>query len=123
MKTDRLMALLQPALLHGKLFQWSQERILYGPYRHKRLKANELDLHIKLMRMASSSGSNATAARRITRAKRLLVFEFFHYAATIVQHSRNVLLNLMMDFARRYAWKRIVARVSLLKRPFFRIST
>lgn len=40
--------------------------------------------------------------------------EFFHCAATIVRHSRKLILKLAHDFPYRHAWKRIEARLATM---------
>lgn len=41
--------------------------------------------------------------------------EFFHCAAKIIQHSRQVVLKLAKDFANRCVWQRIAAKVAALE--------
>ncbi|MDN8590645.1 transposase [Paenibacillus sp. 11B] len=110
------MALLQPAVLHGKLHQgvkqgFSIDRIATGDF-----QANEIDLLIKLLannfyeRFKLDCGD--PVHQRFTIAR--LRLEFFHCAATLVQHSRQVVLKLAKGFANRYA-RQIEARVAALE--------
>lgn len=80
-------------------------------------KANELDLLIKLLAYNLFERFKRDCCEPVHQGYTIARFrlEFFHCAATLVQHSRSVVLKLMKDFAGRYAWKRIEAKVALLE--------
>lgn len=79
--------------------------------------ANEIDLLIKLMaynlyeRFKHDCCEPVHQGYTITRFR----LEFFHCAATIIQHSRQVILKLAIDFANRYAWQRMATKVTALE--------
>ncbi|MCP3776116.1 IS1380 family transposase [Paenibacillus sp. MZ04-78.2] len=80
-------------------------------------KANELDLLIKLLAYNLFERFKRDCCEPVHRGYSIARFrlEFFHCAATIIHHSRAVVLKLAKNFANRYAWKRIEARVTLLE--------
>jgi hypothetical protein len=80
-------------------------------------KANELDLLIKLLAYNLFERFKRDCCEPVHQGYTIARFrlEFFHCAATLIQHSRSVVLKLMKDFAGRYAWKRIEAKVALLE--------
>jgi len=80
-------------------------------------KANELDLLIKLLAYNLFERFKRDCCEPVHQSYTIARFrlEFFHCAATLIQHSRSVVLKLMKDFAGRYAWKRIEAKVALLE--------
>lgn len=91
---------------------FSIDRIATGDF-----EANEIDLLIKLLAYNLYERFKRDCCEPIHRGYTIarFRFEFFHCAATIVKHSRKVVLKLVEDFANRYAWKRIEARVALLE--------
>lgn len=80
-------------------------------------KANELDLLIKLLAYNLFERFKRDCCEPVHQGYTISRFrlEFFHCAATLIRHSRSVVLKLMKDFAGRYAWKRIEAKVALLE--------
>jgi hypothetical protein len=80
-------------------------------------KANELDLLIKLLAYNLFERFKRDCCEPVHQGYTIARFrlEFFHCAATLIQHGRSVVLKLMKNFAERYAWKRIEARVALLE--------
>lgn len=80
-------------------------------------KANELDLLIKLLAYNLFERFKRDCCEPVHQGYTIARFrlEFFHCAATLIQHGRSVVLKLMKNFAGRYAWKRIEARVALLE--------
>jgi len=91
---------------------FSIDRIATGVF-----EANEVDLLIKLLAYnlyeRFKRDCCETIHQRYTVARFRL--EFFHCAATIIRHSRKVILKLAMDFANRCAWQRIEARIAVLE--------
>jgi hypothetical protein len=79
--------------------------------------ANELDLLMKLLAYNLYERFKKDCCEPIYQGYTISRFrlEFFHCAATIIQHSRQVVLKLAKDFANRFAWKRIATRVALLE--------
>jgi hypothetical protein len=79
--------------------------------------ANELDLLIKLLTYNLFERFKRDCCEPVYQGYTIARFrlEFFHCAATLVRHSRSVVLKLLKDFAGRYAWKRIEAKVALLE--------
>jgi len=80
-------------------------------------EANELDLLIKLLAYNLYERFKQDCCEPIHRGYTIARFrlEFFHCAATIIQHSRRVVLKLMKDFTNRHVWKRIEAKVVALE--------
>lgn len=80
-------------------------------------KANELDLLIKLLAYNLFERFKRDCCEPVHQGYTIARFrlEFFHVAATLIRHSRSVVLKLMKDFAGRYAWKRIETRVMQLE--------
>jgi hypothetical protein len=80
-------------------------------------KANELDLLIKLLAYNLFERFKRDCCEPVHQGYTITRFrlEFFHCAATLIQHSRSVVLKLIKDFAGRYAWKRIETKVALLE--------
>jgi hypothetical protein len=80
-------------------------------------KANELDLLIKLLAYNLFERFKRDCCEPVHQGYTIKRFrqEFFHCAATMIQHSRTVVLKLMKDFTNRYAWKRIEAKIALLE--------
>ncbi|MEB8638355.1 IS1380 family transposase [Bacillus cereus] len=91
---------------------FSIDRIATGDF-----EANELDLLIKLLAYNLYERFKQDCCEPVHQGYTIARFrlEFFHCAATMIQHSRRVILKLMRDFANRYAWKRIEARIALLE--------
>ncbi|MEB3104111.1 IS1380 family transposase, partial [Ferviditalea candida] len=91
---------------------FSIDRIATGDF-----KANELDMLIKLLAYNLFERFKCDCCESVHQGYTIARFrlEFFHCAATLIQHSRSVVLKLMKDFAGRYAWKRIETRVALLE--------
>lgn len=91
---------------------FSMDRIATSDFR-----ANELDLLIKLLAYNLFERFKRDCCEPIHRGYTIARFrlEFFHIAATLIQHSRAVILKLAKDFAGRYAWKRIEYRVAQLE--------
>lgn len=79
--------------------------------------ANELDLLIKLLAYNLYERFKQDCCEPVHQGYTIARFrlEFFHVAATIIQHSRRVILKLMKDFTNRHVWKRIEARVVALE--------
>lgn len=80
-------------------------------------KANELDLLIKLLAYNLFERFKRDCCEPVHQGYTIARFrlEFFHCAATLIRHGRFVVLKLMKDFASRYAWKRIEAKVARLE--------
>jgi len=80
-------------------------------------EANELDLLIKLLAYNLFERFKRSCCEPVHQGYTIARFrlEFFHCAATIIRHSRNIILKLAKDFANRYAWQRIEARIALLE--------
>lgn len=80
-------------------------------------KANELDLLIKLFAYNLFERFKRDCCEPIHQGYTIARFrlEFFHCAAAIVRHSRAVVLKLVKDFANRYTWKRMEARIAMLE--------
>ncbi|MCI1696761.1 hypothetical protein P4S91_24995 [Aneurinibacillus aneurinilyticus] len=78
--------------------------------------ANELDLLIKLLAYNLFERFKRDCCEPVHQSYTISRFrlEPFHCAAILIQHSRAIVLKLMKDFAGRYAWKRIEAKVALL---------
>ncbi|SHE13332.1 Uncharacterised protein [Chlamydia abortus] len=108
------MALLQPTLLYGKLHQGSQKG---GFPSTSDFEANEIDLMIKLLAYNLFERFKRDCCEPVHQGYTIARFrlEFFQCAATLIRHSRNVILKLAKDFANRYAWKRIEARIAALE--------
>ena len=79
--------------------------------------ANELDLLIKLLAYNLFERFKRDCCEPVHQGYTIARFrlEFFHCAATLIKHSRTVILKLMKDFAGRYAWKRMENNVALLE--------
>lgn len=80
-------------------------------------KANELDLLIKLFAYNLFERFKRDCCEPIHQSYTIARFrlEFFHCAATIIRHSRAVVLKLAKDFANRHTWKRMEARIIMLE--------
>ncbi|WP_127581560.1 IS1380 family transposase [Paenibacillus koleovorans] len=80
-------------------------------------ESNELDLLIKLLAYNLFERFKRDCCEPVHRGYTIARFrpEFFHCAATLVRHSRSVVLKLIKDFAGRHAWKRIEARITQLE--------
>ena len=80
-------------------------------------KANELDLLIKLLAYNLFERFKRDCCEPVYQGYTMARFrlEFFHCAATLIRHSRNVILKLTKDFANRHVWKRIEAKIALLE--------
>jgi hypothetical protein len=91
---------------------FSIDRISTGDF-----KANEVDLLIKLLSYNLFERFKRDCCEQVHVGYTIARFrlEFFHCAATIIRHSRSVLLKMMKDFANRHMWKRMEARVALLE--------
>jgi len=91
---------------------FSIDRIATGNF-----EANELDLLVKLLAYNLYERFKRDCCELIHRGYTIARFrlEFFHCAATIIQHSRRIILKLVQDFPNRYAWKRIEARVAMME--------
>lgn len=91
---------------------FSIDRIATGDF-----EANEIDLLVKLLAYNLYERFKLDCCEPVHRGYTIARFrlEFFQCAATIVTHSRKVILKLVQDFTNRYAWKRIEARVALLE--------
>lgn len=91
---------------------FSIDRIATGDF-----KANELDLLIKLLayNLFERFKRNVCEPMHIGYTIARFRLEFFHCAATIIRHSRSVILKLMKDFSNRHAWKRIEERIAVLE--------
>lgn len=79
--------------------------------------ANEIDLLIKLLAYNLYERFKKDCCEPIHQGYTIARFrlEFFQCAATLIQHSRQVILKLAKDFANRYAWQRIADRVATLE--------
>jgi len=79
--------------------------------------ANELDLLIKLLAYNLFERFKRDCCEPLHQGYTIARFrlEFFHCAATLIKHSRTIILKLMKDFAGRYAWKRMESKVALLE--------
>lgn len=79
--------------------------------------ANEIDLLIKLLAYNLYERFKRDCCEPYHQGYTIARFrlEFFHCAATIIQHSRKVILRLAQDFANRSVWKRIEARVARIE--------
>lgn len=80
-------------------------------------EANELDLLVKLLAYNLYERFKQDCCDPVHQGYTIARFrlEFFHCAATIIQHSRKVILKLASHFSSRYAWKRIEAKVAALE--------
>nr|WP_245719650.1 transposase [Paenibacillus tianmuensis] len=80
-------------------------------------EANELDLLIKLLAYNLFERFKRDCCESVHQRYSIARFrlEFFHCAATIIHHSRAIVLKLAKDVANRYAWKRIEAKMALLE--------
>ncbi|MDF2814145.1 MAG: transposase, partial [Paenibacillus sp.] len=80
-------------------------------------QANELDLLLKLFAYNLFERFKRDCCEPVHQGYTIARFqkEFFHCAAILIRHSRSVVLKLVQDFAGRYAWKRIEARVAQLE--------
>ena len=80
-------------------------------------EANELDLLIKLLAYNLFERFKRDCCEPVHLGYTIARFrlEFFHCAATLVRHSRAVVLKLIKDFAGRHAWKRMEARIVQLE--------
>jgi len=80
-------------------------------------QGNELDLLIKLLAYNLFERFKLDCCEPVHRGYTIARFrlEFFHCAATLIQHSRSVILKLAKDFANQYAWKRLETRVAQLE--------
>ena len=80
-------------------------------------EANEIDLLIKLLAYNLFERFKLDCCEPVHQGYTIARFrlEFFHCAATLIRHSRNVILKLAKDFANQYVWKRIEARIAMLE--------
>jgi hypothetical protein len=80
-------------------------------------QANELDLLLKLFAYNLFERFKRDCCEPVHQGYTIARFqkEFFHCAAILIRHSRAVVLKMVQDFAGRYAWKRIEARVAQLE--------
>jgi hypothetical protein len=80
-------------------------------------QANEIDLLIKLLAYNLFERFKRDCCEPVHQGYTIARFrlEFFHCAATLIRHSRNVILRLAKDFANRHVWKRIEARIAILE--------
>ena len=80
-------------------------------------EANEIDLLIKLLAYNLFERFKRDCCEPVHQGYTIARFrlEFFHCAATLIRHSRNVILKLAKDFANQYVWKRIEARIAMLE--------
>ena len=80
-------------------------------------EANEVDLLIKLLAYNLFERFKRDCCEPMHQGYTIARFrlEFFHCAATLVRHSRAVVLKLIKDFDGRHAWKRIEAKVVQLE--------
>ena len=91
---------------------FSIDRIATGDF-----AANETDLLIKLLTYNLYERFKRDCCDPVHRGYSIARFrlEFFHCAAILIRHSRQVILKLAKDFANRYAWRRIETKVALLE--------
>lgn len=91
---------------------FSMDRIATGEF-----EANELDLLIKLLAYNLFERFKRDCCEPVHQGYTIARFrlEFFHCAATLISHSRAVVLKLVKDFAGRHAWKIIESRVARLE--------
>ncbi|MCZ8514310.1 transposase [Paenibacillus filicis] len=80
-------------------------------------EANEIDLLVKLLTYNLYERFKRDCCDPIHQGYSIARFrlEFFHCAATLIRHSRQIILKLAKDFANRYAWKQIETRIALLE--------
>ena len=80
-------------------------------------EANEIDLLVKLLAYNLFERFKRDCCEPVHQGYTIARFrlEFFHCAATLIRHSRNVILKLAKDFANRFVWKRIEARIAVLE--------
>jgi hypothetical protein len=80
-------------------------------------EANEIDLLVKLLAYNLFERFKRDCCEPVHQGYTIARFrlEFFHCAATLIRHSRNVMLKLAKDFATKHVWKRIEARIALLE--------
>ncbi|GFR37038.1 hypothetical protein PRECH8_03340 [Insulibacter thermoxylanivorax] len=80
-------------------------------------EANEIDLLVKLLAYNLFERFKRDCCEPVHQGYTIARFrlEFFHCAATLIRHSRNVILKLAKDFANRHVWKRIEARIAILE--------
>ena len=80
-------------------------------------EANEIDLLVKLLAYNLFERFKRDCCEPVHQGYTIARFrlEFFHCAATLIRHSRNVILRLAKDFANRHVWKRIEARIAILE--------
>ncbi|HEX7027253.1 MAG TPA: IS1380 family transposase [Gammaproteobacteria bacterium] len=90
---------------------FSIDRIATGDF-----AANELDLLIKLLAYNLYERFKRECCEPVHQGYTIARFrlEFFQCAATIVRHSRKLILKLAHDFPYRYAWQRIEARLATM---------
>jgi len=91
---------------------FSIDRIATGDF-----AANEMDLLVKLLAYNLYVRFKHDCCEPVHQGYTIARFrlEFFSCAATIIQHSRQVILKLMKDFPKRHVWKRIEAKIALLE--------
>ncbi|MBG9791102.1 transposase [Paenibacillus dendritiformis] len=82
-----------------------------------RFTANEIDLLIKLLAYNLYERFKRDCCEPVHHGYTIARFrqEFFLCAATIIQHSRQVILKLARDFPNRYTWLRIATKVAALE--------
>lgn len=91
---------------------FSIDRIATGDF-----TSNEIDLLIKLLAYNLYERFKRDCCEPVHQGYTIARFrlEFFHCAATIIRHSRKIVLKLAQDFVNRYAWQRIETRVAILE--------
>jgi hypothetical protein len=91
---------------------FSIDRIATGKF-----AANEIDLLVKLLAYNLYEHFKKDYCEPIHQGYMFARFrlEFFQCAATLIQHSRSVVLKLATDFWNRYAWQRLASRVAVLE--------
>lgn len=91
---------------------FSIDRIATGDF-----TANEIDLIIKLLAYNLYERFKRDCCEPVHQGYTIARFrlEFFYCAATMIQHSRQVVLKLAKDFANRYVWERIAAKVAAIE--------
>ena len=79
--------------------------------------ANEIDMLIKLLAYNLYERFKRDCCEQVYQGYTIARFrrEFFYCAATIIQHSRQVILKLARNFPSRYTWLRIATKVATLE--------
>lgn len=91
---------------------FSMDRISTGSF-----AANEIDMLLKLLAYNLYERFKKDCCEPIHQGYTIARFrlEFFHCAATLVRHSRSMILKLAKDFWNRHAWQRLATRVAALE--------